>query len=113
VYSLGYAKSDRIPAHRRCLVDLRAGIRGAPAKFSLRPLTSAVGSEIHTRRGNEARSTARTGRGGRGSRFPRGTRRYNTGWEHANTLANLVDDQRRRKLKYKSPACLYAGATAH
>ena len=41
--------------------------------------------------------------------FPRGTELANIDPEHANAVADLINNQRRRSLDYKSPAQLYAG----
>lgn len=45
--------------------------------------------------------------------FPRGTRLDDIDPDHADAVAELINNQRRRSLDYQSPASLYAAASAH
>ena len=45
--------------------------------------------------------------------FPRGTRLDNIEPDHADAVADLINNQQRRSLGYQSPASLFAAASAH
>lgn len=45
--------------------------------------------------------------------FPRGTDLATIGPDHANNVATIINNQRRRSLDYQSPATLYAALTVH
>ncbi len=45
--------------------------------------------------------------------FPRGTRLHNLDQTHVDTIAELINTQRRRNLAYHSPTDLYHALTVH